>query len=106
MPKINFIEHNGAEHTVEAVNGDSMMQSAINNLIPGISADCGGECSCGTCHVVIESSWIEKVGGPNNTEEAMLSLNPDRQSTSRLSCQIEISDNLDGIIIKLPEFQY
>ena len=106
MPKINFIEHNGEQHTVEAASGDSIMQSAINNLIPGISADCGGECSCGTCHVIIEPTWIEKVGSPDKTEEAMLSLNPDRQTHSRLSCQIKVSDNIDGIIVRLPEFQY
>ena len=106
MPKINFIEHNGEQHTVEAASGDSIMQSAINNLIPGISADCGGECSCGTCHVIIEPTWLEKVGSPDKTEEAMLSLNPDRKPHSRLSCQIKVSDNIDGIIVQLPEFQY
>ena len=106
MPKVNFIEHNGTEHVVDATSGDSVMQSAINNLIPGINADCGGECSCGTCHVIVNSSWIERVGKPNDSEDSMLSLNPDRHPNSRLSCQIEVSNSLDGIIIELPEFQY
>mgnify|MGYP001206972165 CR=1 FL=1 len=106
MPKIKFIEHNGIEHIIDAINGDSIMQSAINNLVPGIDADCGGECSCATCHVIVDSLWIDKVGIPSNTEDSMLALNPDREPNSRLSCQIKISDKLDGVVVNLPEFQY
>ena len=106
MPLIKFIEHDGTEHDVQASNGDSIMITAINNLVPGIDADCGGECSCATCHVIVDNAWTEKVGSPSENEDAMLDLNPDREENSRLSCQIEVSDDLDGIIINLPEFQY
>jgi ferredoxin, 2Fe-2S len=106
MPKIKFIEHDGTEHLIDASNGDSIMATAINNLVPGIDADCGGECSCATCHVVIDPAWMEKVGPASDTENSMLDLNPDRGDHSRLSCQIEVRDELDGIVINLPEFQY
>lgn len=106
MPLIKFIEHDGTKHDVEANNGDSIMITAINNLVPGIDADCGGECSCATCHVIVDSAWTERVGNLGETEDAMLDLNPDREEHSRLSCQIKVSDDLDGIIINLPEFQY
>jgi len=88
MPSVKFIEHNGTEHVVDGNNGDSLMVIATSNLVPGIDADCGGECSCA------------------ETEESMLDLNPDRETNSRLSCQIDMSDDLDGIVINLPEFQY
>lgn len=106
MPLIKFIEHDGTAHDIQANNGDSIMITAINNLVPGIDADCGGECSCATCHVIVDSAWTEKVGTQSENENAMLDLNPDREVNSRLSCQIEVSDDLDGIIINLPEFQY
>jgi len=106
MPLIKFIEHDGTVHDIQANNGDSIMLTAINNLVPGIDADCGGECSCATCHVIVDSAWTEKVGTTDENEDAMLDLNPDRKENSRLSCQIEVSEELDGIVINLPEFQY
>ena len=106
MPKIKFIEHNGTEHLVDAESGKSIMLNAVENLVPGIDADCGGECSCATCHVLIERDWITKTGSPSEAENSMLDMNPDRESNSRLSCQIKMSDDLDGIVIHLPEFQY
>ncbi len=106
MAKIKFIEHNGTEHEVDAPNGTSVMNAAVDNLVPGIDADCGGECSCATCHVVVDPAWIAKVGKPSDQEESMLDLNPDREENSRLSCQIEVSDDLDGLVVQLPEFQY
>ena len=106
MPNIKFIEHDGTEHLIDANNGDSIMITAINNLVPGIDADCGGECSCATCHVIVDPDWIGKVGRPSENEDAMLDLNPDREENSRLSCQIEVTDELDGIVVNLPEFQY
>jgi len=105
MPKITFIEHNGAEHQVDAENGLSVMRAAIDNLVPGIDADCGGECSCATCHVYVDPSWMDKVGQPADREESMLDLNPERESTSRLSCQIPVTDELDGLVVRVPEFQ-
>ena len=97
MAKIKFIEHNGTEHDVEADNGLSIMQAAVNNGIPGIVAECGGACSCATCHVVVDNAWWEKVGAPSDREESMLDLNPEREPQSRLSCQIPVTDELDGL---------
>jgi 2Fe-2S ferredoxin len=105
MAKITFITHDGTEHAVDADNGVSVMNAAIDNLVPGIDADCGGECSCATCHVVVEDAWMAKVGQPGDREESMLDLNPEREATSRLSCQIPVTDELDGLVVKVPEFQ-
>lgn len=106
MPRITLIEHDGTEHTIQAKNGDSVMTSAVKNMVPGIDADCGGACSCGTCHVFVDELWLEKVGKSGPQEEPMLDLNPERAQNSRLSCQIDVSDELDGLIVRLPEFQF
>ncbi|MEM7001454.1 MAG: 2Fe-2S iron-sulfur cluster-binding protein [Pseudomonadota bacterium] len=106
MPKIIYIEHDGTTHEVEAVEGMSVMNAALDNLVPGIDADCGGECSCATCHVMIDEAWMAQVGQPDDTEESMLDLNPERQSNSRLSCQIQVSGEMDGLVVNLPEFQF
>ena len=106
MPQVKFIEFNGSEHLVEATNGESLMVAATSNLVPGIDADCGGECSCATCHVLISSEWRAKLDPCSDQEESMLDLNPDRTEESRLSCQIKMNDDLEGIVINLPEFQY
>ena len=82
------------------------MNTAIDNLVAGIDADCGGECSCATCHVLVTQEWLDKVGAASEQENLMLDLNPDREPNSRLSCQIEITDDLDGLVVNLPEFQY
>ncbi len=105
MPKITFIEHNGTEHQVDADVGSSVMRAAIDNLVPGIDADCGGECSCATCHVYVDPAWMDKVGRPEDREESMLDLNPEREQNSRLSCQIPVTDALDGLKVTVPEFQ-
>ena len=105
MPKITFIEHNGTEHVVDVEPGGSVMQAAIDNLVPGIDADCGGECACATCHVMVDDGWRDTVGGAGEREDEMLDLTPERESTSRLSCQIEVRDELDGLVVRLPEFQ-
>ena len=106
MPKITFIQFDGTETSIDADVGSTIMNTALDNLIPGIDADCGGECSCATCHVLVDESWMEKVGQPGESEESMLDLNPDRATNSRLSCQINVSDDLDGLVVNLPEFQY
>jgi ferredoxin, 2Fe-2S len=106
MPHVTFIEHDGTRHTVAAELGVSVMRAAVDNGVPGIDGDCGGECSCATCHVLIPEEWIHLVGAPHDLEEPMLDLNPDRQSNSRLSCQIPLSQELDGLVVQLPEFQY
>ena len=106
MVQITYVEHDGTEHLVDSQPGVSLMQAAIDNLVPGIDADCGGECSCATCHVVVEESWVEKVGAPGEMEESMLDLNPERQENSRLSCQVMLSEELDGLSVTIPEFQF
>ena len=106
MPKITYIEHDGKEHTVQAEVGVSVMNVALDNLVPGIDADCGGECSCATCHVMVAPSWMDVVGEPGEAEESMLDLNPERQANSRLACQIPVVDALDGLVVELPEFQF
>ena len=106
MVQITYVEHDGTEHVVESQTEVSLMQVAIDNLVPGIDADCGGECSCATCHVMVNENWLEKVGPPGEMEESMLDLNPERQENSRLSCQVEVSEDLDGLRVTMPEFQF
>tara|TARA_B100000614_G_scaffold160526_1_gene142237 strand:+ start:281 stop:601 length:321 start_codon:yes stop_codon:yes gene_type:complete len=106
MVQITYVEHDGTEHVVDSQTGVSLMQAAIDNLVPGIDADCGGECSCATCHVMVNENWLEKVGPPGEMEESMLDLNPERQDNSRLSCQVEVSEELDGLRVTMPEFQF
>ena len=107
MAKIKFIEHNGTEHDVEADNGLSIMQAAVNNGIPGIVAECGGACSCATCHVQLDKEWYEKTEAASDMENEMLEFAMGFvENSSRLSCQIKISDELDGIVIRTPESQY
>ena len=106
MVQITYVEHDGTEHVVDSQTGLSLMQAAIDNLVPGIDADCGGECSCATCHVMVNENWLEKVGPPGEMEESMLDLNPERQENSRLSCQVEVSEELDGLRVNMPEFQF
>jgi 2Fe-2S ferredoxin len=105
MSTITFIEHDGTQHEVEGTEGISVMENAIQNGVPGIDADCGGQCSCATCHVYVKEDWFAKLPPIGDMEESMLDLNPERQSTSRLSCQIPFSGDLDGLTVDLPEFQ-
>lgn len=105
MPSITLIEYSGTSHTIEAESGKSLMQNAIDNGIPGIDADCGGACACGTCHVFVEQGWLEASGEADPMEDAMLGMRPDRSEVSRLSCQVEVSDALEGMVVRLPEYQ-
>ena len=105
MPSITYVEFSGEKHVIKAENGISVMRGAIDNGVPGIDADCGGECSCATCHVIVADEWMDAVGSPSESEESMLDLNPEREANSRLSCQIEVTDALDGLVVNLPEFQ-
>ena len=106
MVKIKFIEYSGQEHAVEVNPGASVMIAAVSNGVPGIDADCGGACSCATCHVYVDQEWLEKTGEINPTEEAMLSISTDRKENSRLSCQIQVTEDLDGLVVNMPEFQF
>jgi 2Fe-2S ferredoxin len=105
MPKITFIEKSGAAHTVEGAVGLSVMEVAVKNLVPGIDADCGGACACATCHVYVDDQWRDKVGKPQAMEESMLDFAYEPKENSRLSCQINVTPELDGLIVRLPEFQ-
>jgi len=105
VPKITLIEYNGQDHTIEAETGKSLMQNALDNLVPGIDADCGGACACGTCHCFVDGEWLNGSGEADAMEDAMLGMRPDRLENSRLSCQIQVSDTMDGMVVRLPEFQ-
>ena len=105
MPVITLIEFNGESHTIKAENGKSLMQNAIDHGIPGIDADCGGACACGTCHVFVDEAWLATSGEANALEDAMLGIRPDREDNSRLSCQIDVAEEHDGLVVRLPEYQ-
>lgn len=105
MPKITFVEHSGEEHVVEGEVNVSLMEVAIGNNVPGIDADCGGQCSCATCHVIVDSQWVDKMSEMQDMEDAMLGINPERVANSRLSCQIPVTAEMDGLKVTLPEFQ-
>ena len=105
MVTVTYREHNGEEHQVEAQPGQTLMQAATDNMVPGIDADCGGGCACGTCHVIVDQAWQAKTGAANEMEESMLSMTPDRSEGSRLACQIELDESHDGLTVDLPEFQ-
>ena len=105
MPVIKFIEFDGTEHEVDADDGMSIMEVAMKYDIPGIDADCGGACACGTCHVFLNEDWLEAAGVANSLEDAMLCMRPDREEVSRLSCQIEITESMDGMTVRMPEYQ-
>lgn len=105
MPRITFIEHDGVEHVVEAETGISVMKAAVNDMVPGIDADCGGACACATCHVHIDPDWMARAGSPDEMEEAMLEFVSEPGAGSRLSCQILVSDALDGLVLRLPKQQ-
>ena len=105
MGKVTFIEHNGTAHEVELEYGQPLMQIAADNMVPGIDADCGGECACGTCHVIVADEWIGKTGQAGDDEKQMLDMTPEKAPSSRLACQIVASEELDGLVVRLPEFQ-
>ena len=105
MPKITFIDAEGTARAVEAESGSTVMETAIRNNIPGIEAECGGACACATCHVYVDEAWREKTGDPSPMEEDMLDFGYDVRPNSRLSCQIKVSEELDGLVVRTPEKQ-
>lgn len=106
MAKIKYIEFDGREHEIEVKNGLSVMEGAVRNNIPGIDADCGGACACATCHVYVDEDFLDVTGRPSAMEESMLDFAENVQPNSRLSCQIRVSDDLDGLVVRLPENQH
>jgi ferredoxin, 2Fe-2S len=105
MPRITFIDSSNTERSVEADTGSTVMEAALHNLVPEIEAECGGACSCATCHVYVAEDWMAVVGGPSPMEEDMLDFAFDVRPTSRLSCQIKITDALDGLVVHTPARQ-
>ena len=105
MPKITYIEHNGKKHTIDVANGLSIMEGAVQNNIPAIDADCGGAMACATCHVYVKEEWFNNLPQKEQGEEDMLDMAFEPKKNSRLSCQILVSKELDGIVVDLPKKQ-
>ena len=106
MAKITYIEFNGKEHVVDVKTGLSVMEGAVKNNIPGIDADCGGACACATCHVYVDEVWKDKTGSQSAMEESMLDFAENVEPNSRLSCQIKVTDDLDGLVVRMPQSQH
>ncbi len=106
MPRVTYIAFDGSSRTVDADSGSSVMQTAVENGVPGIDADCGGACACATCHVFVEDPWLERVGEAGEMESSMLQLAEGVAQNSRLSCQITLDDSLDGLTVRTPESQH
>ena len=105
MGKIFFVTHGGNSHEVDLVEGSSLMQIATESAVPGIDGDCGGTCACGTCHVILDSQGQQAAGPCSAEEEQMPSMSPERQPSSRLACQIKVTQQMAGMKVHLPEFQ-
>lgn len=105
MAKITYIDVAGAARTVDGEIGSTVMETAIKNAVPGIEAECGGACACSTCHVYVDEAWREKTGEPSPMEEDMLDFAFDVKPNSRLSCQIKVTEALDGLVVTTPERQ-
>jgi 2Fe-2S ferredoxin len=106
MTKITFIQPDGDSTTVDVENGHTVMEAAKINDIPGVDAECGGACACATCHVYVDEEWRDKTGQPSEIEEDMLDFAFDVQEGSRLSCQIRVTDDLDGLVVRVPAKQF
>ena len=105
MAKVTYVENSGNSHTIDIANGLSVMEGAVQNDIPGIDADCGGGMACATCHVYVEEEWLDKLTKKEDGEEDMLDMAYDPKKNSRLSCQLIVSDELDGLIVNIPSKQ-
>jgi 2Fe-2S ferredoxin len=105
MPKITYIEHNGTEHTVDVATGLTVMEGAVNNNVPGIDADCGGACACSTCHAYVDPEWVGKLPDREDMEVDMLDFAFEPNERSRLTCQVKVTAEMDGLVLQLPEKQ-
>jgi ferredoxin, 2Fe-2S len=106
MATITFIQKDGTSRNIDAEPGMTVMEAAVKNSIPGIAAECGGACACATCHVYVDDAWLEATGAPEQMEEDMLDFAFDVREESRLSCQIKVTDALDGLVVRIPEKQF
>jgi 2Fe-2S ferredoxin len=105
MPKVTYVQPDGGASAVEAAVGSTVMETAVDHDIPGIIAECGGACSCATCHVYVAPEWLERLPAPDALESGMLDCALDRQPNSRLSCQIRVQPELDGLVVHVPKEQ-
>ncbi len=105
MARITYLEFNGAPHTIDVPPGQSVMEGAVRNGVPGIDADCGGNCACATCHVYVDEAWVGKVAPPEPAEQSMLEFVRDAKPNSRLSCQMAVTAEFDGLTVTMPEKQ-
>ena len=105
MPKITYIDSAGEQRTIDVQKGLSVMEGAVQNNIPGIDADCGGACACATCHVYVDEKWFNKLSKKEDAEQDMLDMAFEPNKFSRLSCQLTVSEDLDGLVVKMPSKQ-
>ncbi|MGF0538430.1 2Fe-2S iron-sulfur cluster-binding protein [Agrobacterium sp. ES01] len=105
MTKLTIVAFDGTRHDLDVQDGSTVMENAVRNSIPGIEAECGGACACATCHVYVDEAWTEAVGAPEPMEEDMLDFAADVQPNSRLSCQIKMGPDFDGLVVRVPERQ-
>lgn len=106
MPTVTYIEHDGTTHSADVPVGESVMRGAVDNDIPGIDGDCGGQCACATCHVYVDTAWQAKTGSRTEMEESMLDFAAATEDNSRLACQIMMTEDLDGLIVRMPDGQH
>ena len=106
MPTVVYVQPDGSVQSIEADSGATVMETAVDNAVEGIVAECGGACSCATCHVYVADEWLDRTGNASEMEEDMLDFAFDVRDNSRLSCQIKIVDELDGLIVSIPEKQF
>ena len=106
MPTVTFVENNGQCHEIQASSGLSLMRAAIDHQVPGIDADCGGQCGCATCHVYVQAPWLERLSTPTPMERDMLGFTAEPRDNSRLACQIMVTEALDGLLVSLPDGQH
>ena len=106
MPEITFIDHGGEKRVVNAATGSTVMEAAIKSGVPGIVAECGGACACATCHVYVDLEWLGKTCEASSMEQSMLDFANDVEDNSRLSCQIKLTEALDGLVVRLPKSQH
>lgn len=106
MPLVTYVDHKGNAFEANVPAGNTAMQGAVDNMIDGILAECGGSCVCATCHVMVDDAWVEKTGSRSGDEDIMLEAVSGREENSRLSCQIIVTDEMDGLVLRMPESQY
>ncbi len=105
MPTVTYVQPDGSREEIQVENGSTVMQGAVDNMVPGVLADCGGTCSCATCHCYVDEAWIDKVGEPDEIESDMLTFVVDPKDNSRLTCQIMVTEQLDGLVVYVPDAQ-